>query len=65
MEPVFYFPLLLIGSLAQLPTAVYALTHPQRQKGQPLTDQAKSCLALTLVGAVAILAGTVMFLVGG
>ncbi|UWX96889.1 hypothetical protein N2K95_14830 [Arthrobacter zhaoxinii] len=64
MPPSIYAPFLLVGALAQLPTAIYAMTHPQRQKGQALTDRAKSCLALSLVGALAILVGTALVLVG-
>ena len=52
-----YIPLLLAGAIAQIPSAVYAMTHPRRVKGQPLTDQAKAWLSLSLVGAIVILIG--------
>ena len=62
MPPSIYLPLILFGSLAQLPTAVYVMTQPQRQRGQPLTRQAKILLALSLLGATAVVAGAALFL---
>ena len=63
MPPGIYLPLIVFGALAQLPTAAYVMAQPPRQKGEALTQQAKSLLAMSLLGAAAALAGAAMFLV--
>jgi hypothetical protein len=58
MQP--HLALIMIGVILGLPSAIFSIARPRR-KGEPLDNQRKALLGLSLVGLLFLLAGAVIF----